>query len=280
MNERTPANATSIFTRTLVVLIPLVLSAGLARATTLGLWEFEENPPGTSIAATGTQLLDTSGKGHDFTELGIFPGILSWNADVPPGATPGSASLGTGNFYDKVQTAATDDFSIGKTGDLQISLWYKPKSTGSYQYILEYDIAPGGNAANGWGLYQDFPTAGEFALVFDFKDDSAGGHILETASTYTDAAGWLLLELSFDTTAGTAEFKVNGSVEDTLTGLDSSTWGTLSAPLQIGGDQDGGFGSNGSLDTLQISVIPEPSIVHLGLIGVVTLIARQRRTRR
>lgn len=263
-----------------------------ASAATVAQYTFEENAAGTSSSASGTVLEDSSGNDLDFTKTSAF-GTLAWTSDVASVQPAGSTSLRTNAIG--VDSVVSDRYSFAKTGQLTVETWYKPNIDNTFSPILSFS---GGNA-NGWSLYQEFPSAGNFNLEFSYRDNAAGLHSVNTATTFDINSGWNHIAVTIDTATSDLSIYINGT-EDTATvgtGDLIGTFGTITDVMDLNQFSDGSFTGNLFLDDLRISdtalsagtgtgdgelawnatLIPEPASLALLGIGGVMVVGRGRR---
>lgn len=265
---------------------------GHASAATVAQYTFEENPAGTSTSASGAVLEDSSGNDLDLVKNTAF-GTLAWSADVSSVQPAGSTSMRSNAVG--VESVASDRFSFAKTGQLTIETWFQPNIDNTFSPIVSFN----GTAANGWSLYQEFPSAGNFNLEFNYRNNTPTLHSVNTATTFNINSGWNHVAVTIDTATNDLSIYING-VEDAVTvgaGDLIGSFDSITDGLDFNRFSDGSFTGNAFYDDLRISdvallpgngtgvgelawnatLIPEPASMALLGLGGLAMLGRGRR---
>ena len=247
-----------------------------ANASTIGFWRFEEGTPPNAATGIGS-VLDSSGHGLNATPSGG----PTYSSDLPPMAGATTRSM---HFDGSSQGLFVPDQPILQlTHSLTIEAFVKsfpmqPGTGGGGNILMRGDTRASLDPyrltlINGNSLYFGVMNASE-----------------ATASlSYTIPFGaWVHVAGTLDDATGAMKLYVNGAlVASTVTSI--RPFGALdpgfSPGLGIGSDQTGEYGEylNGWLDEVRLSdvalspsqfLIPEPSALAVGGLGVVALLWR------
>lgn len=240
--------------------VALAVGIPYASATTVAWWQFNEG--------TGTTAADASGHGHTATLMGG----AGWSSSTPSGSGYSLQLSGDGwaQIPDTPELRLLDvafrveaSVNLNSYGDTWTSVLSKRKTTGD---------RPGWMLLVGGSNHAQADVRGHLAFVIN------GGSA--TRKVYGSIAvpqgEWAHLAAEFCPATQQVRLFVNGQ-EDVLASLGSEITDSGLSSLWIGADAAGGYGLDGSIDDVRISVIPEPVT---GLALLTSLIGLGRYVRR
>ncbi len=257
------------------------LAAAGAHADTVPL--FQANFP-ASWNGTGTTVVDQSGAGN----IGFQSGTASYTtAAVPPGAAAGTGSMAlTGVGGIKVTpTGLLNNTAIANGGGFIYNidfLWDGTDST-SFSHIQKLiDYA-------GTESLQLTTTSGSAALQMTFNSDTGVESI--PVSTTISPNTWYSVKFTFDSSGnslvngditGLASLFVNGSLVSSGSATKGTYGDSLNRPIGIGefgyGHTTSIIGLHGDIYDASISLVPEPTMLSLGVLGGLSLLFRRRKS--
>lgn len=147
-----------------------------------------------------------------------------------------------------------DTASLSVTGDMTISIWYKPESQpGRHVLVSKWDedgCAAGDNKSYTLQYFDDAATK-KILFAADGDGSPSSGAIAQTLTNAT----WYHIVAQYDASAGTAVIYVDGSSIGTISSLDTSMQDTC-ADFDIGAERTSeGGGANfadGLIDDVQV----------------------------
>lgn len=138
------------------------------------------------------------------------------------------------------------------TGNLSISLWFKPESApaANTQHILASKYLPTGNNRSYIFYYED--SGGTKQLTFGVSSDGTSGNTTSGSISQTlSAATWYHLAVVYTAGSGSAEIFVNGSSIGTISSLKTSIFDGGGA-FQIGNHHNASAYADGLIDDARI----------------------------
>ncbi len=244
---------------------------------------FKANFP-ASWNGTGTTVVDQSGAGN----VGFQSGTASYTtAAVPSGAAAGTGSMalaGVGGIK-VTPTGLLNNTAIANGGGFMYSidfLWDGTDSTSfsHTQKLIDYA---------GTESLQLITASGSAALQMTFANDTGVESI--PVSTTISPNTWYSVQLTFDSSgnslvngdiSGIASLFVNGSLVSSASATKGTYGDSLNRPIGIGefgyGHTTSIIGLYGDIYDASITLVPEPSMLSLGVLGGLSLLFRRRKS--
>jgi len=162
-----------------------------------------------SAGSTGVARNDSTSNGNDLdSDTNNVPSIA---AVIDNGADFTRAST---------QYLATGGGEVDITGDRASSLWvYIKTAPDDQEYALDSKYTDGGNQRSWLATYVD--SSGTKSIIVRTSDNGADVQTDNYVKTLTPET-WYHIVFNYDASAGTCQIWINGVLEDTLAGLDTS----------------------------------------------------------